>query len=170
MFHCAYRDGGSSLHPDGSRLSDDPDSLPRWSREPWPKPRFVLRSAFVDVRWRQCTGLAPDEACSSRLALLELLLVVRVDAPCEDSPATLGKAFVARDAGGVFANVYFNCVEWLAMSTGTDVAVLLGRVAAHELGHLMMHTTAHARRGLMRSNWTPHEVRRNYLRGLGIHG
>ena len=49
------------------------------------------------------------------------------------------------------------------MSAGTDVAVLLGRVAAHELGHLMMHTTAHARRGLMRPNWTPDEVRRNHL-------
>lgn len=124
---------------------------------------IVLRSAFVDVRWRQCTGLAPDEACSSPLAPLELLLVVRVEAPCEDTPTTLGKALVARDAGGVFANVYFNCVEWLAMSAGTDVAVLLGRVAAHELGHLMMHTTAHARRGLMRPNWTPDEVRRNHL-------
>ena len=65
----------------------------------------VLRSAFVDVRWRQCTGLAPDEACFSPLAPLELLLVVRVDAPCEGSPATLGKAFVVRDGGGVFANV-----------------------------------------------------------------
>ena len=84
---------------------------------------IVLRSAFVDVRWRLCTG----------------------------------------QAGGVFANVYFNCVEWLAISAGTDVAVLLGRVAAHELGHLMMPTPAHARRGLMRPNWTPYEVRRNRL-------
>lgn len=39
--------------------------------------------------------------------------------------------------------------------------MLLGRVVAHELGHLMMHTSSHAHRGLMRANWTPHEVRRN---------
>jgi hypothetical protein len=39
--------------------------------------------------------------------------------------------------------------------------VLLGRVAAHELGHLMMRTSAHPRRGLMRPNWTPNEIRRN---------
>ena len=49
------------------------------------------------------------------------------------------------------------------MSAGTDVAVLLGRVAAHELGHLMMDTSAHTRRGLMRPNWTPDEVRRNHF-------
>ena len=124
---------------------------------------IVLRSAFVDVRWRKCTGLARSEACSSPPAPLELLLVVRDGAPCQDTSATLGEALVVRHAGGMLATVYFNCVEWFAMSARTDVAVLLGRVAAHELGHLMMHTSAHALRGLMRPNWTPHEVRRNRL-------
>jgi hypothetical protein len=124
---------------------------------------IVLRSALVDVHWRKCTGRVRSAACSSPPAPLELLLVVRDGAPCEDTPVTLGKAWVERDAGGVFATLYFNCVESLAMSTRTDVALLLGRVAAHELGHLMMHRSTHARHGLMRPNWTPDEVRRNLL-------
>jgi hypothetical protein len=57
--------------------------------------------------------------------------------------------------------VYVNCVASLATAARADVAVLLGRVAAHELGHLMMRTSAHARRGLMRPNWTLNEIRRN---------
>jgi hypothetical protein len=57
--------------------------------------------------------------------------------------------------------VHFSCVAWLAKTAGTDVAVLLGRVIAHELGHLLRRTSAHARHGLMRPNWTPDEVRRN---------
>jgi hypothetical protein len=122
---------------------------------------IVLRSALVDVRWRKCSGLPRSEACSLPPAPLELLLVVRDGGPCEESPATLGKALVDRNAGGIVATVYLNCVEWLATSTRTDVAVLLGRVAAHELGHLMMRSSAHAHRGLMRPNWTPDEVRRN---------
>ena len=122
---------------------------------------IVLRSAFVDVRWRKCSGLTRSEVCSSPPAPLELLLVVRDGAPCEDTPATLGKAVVDRDGGGIFATVYLNCVERLAMSTRTDVAVLLGRVVAHELAHLMMRTSAHARYGLMRPHWTSDEVRRN---------
>lgn len=124
----------------------------------------VLRSALVDVRWRKCSGPALSAECSSPPARLELLLIVRDGVPCQDTSATLGQALVDRDGGGgTLATVYFDCVQWLATSTGTDVAVLLGRVAAHELGHLMMRSSAHARRGLMRPHWTPGEVRRNLL-------
>ena len=61
----------------------------------------------------------------------------------------------------MLATVYVTCVAWLATAARTDVTVLLGRVAAHELGHLVIRTSAHARRGLMRPHWTPDEVRRN---------
>jgi hypothetical protein len=123
----------------------------------------VLRSGIVDVTWRNCTGLHSSPACAVPPGPAELLLVVRRRAPCQDPPATLGEALVARarDGRGVLATVYVECVEWLATAGRTDVAVLFGRVVAHELGHLMMRTSAHARRGLMRPNWTPDEVRRN---------
>ena len=121
----------------------------------------VLRAELVDVRWQECTGLNPSPACDVPPGSSELLLVVREGAPCQDTSATLGEALVVRRAGGVLATVHFSCVAWLATVARTDVAVLLGRVTAHELGHLLMRTSAHARRGLMRPNWTPDEVRRN---------
>jgi hypothetical protein len=120
----------------------------------------VLQAARVDVRWRKCNGPTRSAGCDSPPGPRELLLVVRKEAPCEDS-ATLGKAFLVRRAGGVLATVYLSCVSRLAKAAETDVAVLLGRVAAHELGHLMMHSSRHARRGLMRPHWTTSEVRRN---------
>jgi hypothetical protein len=123
----------------------------------------VLLSGLVDVRWRNCSSPALFAACSSPPAPLELLLVVRDGTPCQETSPTLGEALVVRDGSGIVATVFVNCVEWRARSTRTDVAVLLGRVAAHELGHLMMQTTAHARRGLMRPNWTPDELQRNRL-------
>jgi hypothetical protein len=121
--------------------------------------KTVLRAGLVDVRWQECTRSSP--ACDVPLGPSELLLVVRGGAPCQDTSATLGEAVVIRRAGGVLATVYVNCVAWLATAAGTDVAELLGRAAAHELGHLMMRTSVHARRGLMRPNWTSDEVRRN---------
>jgi hypothetical protein len=122
----------------------------------------VLRSGLVEVRWQECTGLNPSPICAAPPGPSELLLVVRAGDPChQDTSATLGAAFVVRRAGGVLATVYVNCVASLATATGADVAVLLGRVAAHELAHLMMGTSVHARRGLMRPNWTPNEIRRN---------
>ena len=121
----------------------------------------VLGAGLVDVRWQDCTDLNSSPTCDVPPGPSELLLVVREGAPCQDTSATLGKAVVVRRVGGVLATVYVNCVAWLATAAGTDVAKLLGRAAAHELGHLMMRSSGHARRGLMRPNWTPDEVRRN---------
>lgn len=121
----------------------------------------VLLAGGVAVHWRQCSGLMASPSCVEPPGPTELLLVVRDASSCEDAPGTLGEALIDRRTGGVLATVYANCVGWLASATHTDVAVLLGRVAAHELAHLMMRTSAHARRGLMRRNWTQDEVRRN---------
>jgi hypothetical protein len=124
---------------------------------------LVLRSALVDVQWRQCTSTSADrsEVCSSPPAPLELVLVVGDVRRCKATPTTLGKAVIVPDTGGILATVYFSCVERFATSAGTDVAVLLGRVAAHELGHLMLNSSGHARHGLMRPYWTLNEVRLN---------
>lgn len=121
----------------------------------------VLRAGLVEVHWQDCAGLDSSPTCDVPPEPSELLLVVREGEPCQDVPATLGKAFVVHRAGGVLATVYVSCVESLATAAQTDVAVLLGRVAAHELGHLMMRSVVHARHGLMRPKWTPDEVRRN---------
>lgn len=41
---------------------------------------------------------------------------------------------------------------------GMDDGVLLGRVIAHELGHLLLGTSDHSARGLMRANWSDREI------------
>ena len=122
----------------------------------------LLRGAFVDVRWLDCTRANHAPACDVPLGPSELVLVIRKGGECPVTSAALGKALVLPRGGGVLATVNFGQVACLAMTTYTDVAVLLGRVTAHELGHLMMHTPKHSPRGLMRERWTPHEVRRNW--------
>ena len=91
----------------------------------------VLRAGRVDVRWLECTGLNSSPTCGVAPGPSELLLVLREGA-CQDTLATLGKALVVRREGGVLASVYVNCVARFATTATTDVAVLLGRVAAHE--------------------------------------
>lgn len=117
----------------------------------------VLRTARVNVRWERCAGWTPSHACDGRAGRSDFVLLV---VPGERRDRVLGTARVVRGAGGVLATVYAHQVALVAEEAGSDAAVLLGRVAAHELGHLMMNTPAHARRGLMRANWTPGEVRR----------
>jgi hypothetical protein len=121
----------------------------------------VLRAGLVSVRWEECSPVDAPPRCHVPLGPSELLLVVREGTRCPYASGTLGRAWVGGHAGGVLATVYSDCVVWLARSARADVAVLLGRVIAHELGHLVMGTPGHARRGLMRPHWTADEVRRN---------
>lgn len=122
----------------------------------------ALRPALVDVHWRTCSGARPCAACLTTLASSEFILrIERNPYSGTDRPSVMGEALVVRRQGGVLASVYVDRVAKLAADTKGDVAVLLGRVIAHELAHLLMHTVTHPRAGLMRANWTREEVRRN---------
>jgi hypothetical protein len=115
----------------------------------------------VEVHWLECAGANRAPACAVPLGPSEFVLVIGTEGECPVVSAELGKAVVLRRGGGVFATVHFGVVTCVAMITKADVAVLLGRVTAHELGHLMMHTPKHSPRGLMRKRWTLDEVRLN---------
>jgi hypothetical protein len=62
---------------------------------------------------------------------------------------------------GTLATIYINRVEDSARHAGADVALLLGRAIAHEVGHLILRTNAHGEAGLMRAIWTDQEIARN---------
>jgi hypothetical protein len=122
----------------------------------------VLRPALVTVLWRPCSGADRSAACDRPAVRSELSVrIVRHRAVRPRVTTVLGDAFVAPGRGGVLATVYVDEVEELARVAGIDPAVLFGRAAAHEIGHLLMRTSAHARYGLMRDTWTEQEVHRN---------
>ncbi|MGH9240082.1 MAG: hypothetical protein ACRD3G_18720 [Vicinamibacterales bacterium] len=74
----------------------------------------------------------------------------------------LGEALIdMRERTGVLATVFVDRVELIAGLSETDATLLLGRAIAHEIGHLLLGTNAHSVRGLMRTEWTPADVRRH---------
>jgi hypothetical protein len=122
----------------------------------------LLATALVDVQWLQCGSLSRTSLCRRSVGEGELLLRLVSGGPsCTDPTAKLGNAVIMPARGGVLATAYPDCVAAWARATRVDGTVLLGRVVAHELGHLMLHTTGHPRHGLMRPRWTLFEVRRN---------
>jgi hypothetical protein len=138
--------------------------LPEVEQEALAETETLLRSALVDVRWRKCTGPANERhtTCDALPGPSELTLRILGEKPVsQETPGALGDAVVIRCAGGVLATVYYDQVEWMANEAGAETARLLGRVAAHELGHLLMRSTSHTPRGLMRPNWTLTEIRLN---------
>jgi hypothetical protein len=69
----------------------------------------------------------------------------------------LGYSLVNTQAGaGTLATMFVDRVEWLASQAGADAATVLGFAIAHEIGHLLLGTNAHAASGLMRAVWSRH--------------
>ena len=123
----------------------------------------TLASALVDVRWRPCTAGACDTA---RLpGEFTLRMAQWPGAPRPGESAVLGQALIDREARvGLIATVYIDRIRWLAAKSEIDYRTLLGRVVAHELGHLLLADGRHAAVGLMRPLILPHDVRRNQPR------
>lgn len=75
---------------------------------------------------------------------------------------TLGVSLVEHQVRfGSLATVYVDRVAALADVSRVARPTLLGRAIAHEIGHLLLGTAAHARDGVMRAVWSPETLRRS---------
>jgi hypothetical protein len=71
-----------------------------------------------------------------------------------------GSALLPDNRGfGVMANVYADRIRELA--GGREFELILGRVIAHELGHLLLGTNAHSAAGIMDARWRDQDLRRS---------
>jgi hypothetical protein len=70
----------------------------------------------------------------------------------------MGRAFLGADGRGYVVDAYIQSVRETSDFQTADLAVLLGVVIAHELGHLLLGP-GHAPSGVMRSAWGSREVR-----------
>jgi hypothetical protein len=126
----------------------------------------ILDAAGVAVSWSQCwseTGhVAPG--CHRPPAGGDVILhvVPATDANALDHRQSLGFSLIDRGtSAGTVANVYADRIAALAEGSDTDRVCLLGRVIAHEIGHLLMGTNHHSTRGLMRAFWSKRELQRD---------
>jgi hypothetical protein len=127
----------------------------------------ALRSGSVRSAWVVCppSGAAPNGNSTGCTGLPNEsdLLVRIVRAPdALVSTDTLGFAAVDTAAGrGTLATVFADRIARIASRAGMNGPTLVGYAIAHEIGHLLLGTDAHAPRGLMRAAWTlPELVRR----------
>jgi hypothetical protein len=117
--------------------------------------RAILSGASIDLVWRECGP------CDDRPRPHELIVRI-VAAPAEASPESLGYSLVdVRQRSGSLATIFAERVESLARAADVDPGVLLGRTIAHELAHLLIGTTEHSSRGLLRAHWSACELERD---------
>jgi hypothetical protein len=117
----------------------------------------ILSRAGISVTWRDC----PREDCDNQVAPAELVLRV-IAAPAASEPGSLGFSYVdVERRSGTLATVFADRVGKMSALSARDGGELLGRAMAHEIGHLLLGTTRHADRGLMRGRWTTIELLKN---------
>jgi hypothetical protein len=122
--------------------------------------RTTLAAATVDVSWKPCAPGAGVAPCDRPPAGELVLRIVRSTVEYDGGSLPLGDALVETASGeAILATVYLDRVVRVAKAARMDMRVLLGYAIAHELGHLLLASSTHSTRGLMRPIWRDHELR-----------
>jgi hypothetical protein len=111
---------------------------------------LVLRTAGVRVRWELEGSRSSRETRACLGAVVEVIDVLILErAPQDEHPGALGYAQpFARS--GVRVVIYYNRVAAMLRRPN---ATLMGYTIAHEIGHVLIGTNAHAQTGVMRARW-----------------
>jgi hypothetical protein len=120
----------------------------------------IFRSAGIEVAWVFCIPpghleLPKPPACTQTPAPPTLMIRILRQPRTPGTADALGDAHVDRAAGeGTLATIYLERITSVAHQAQIDVSTLAGWTMAHELGHLLLGTTAHSATGLMRAQWS----------------
>ena len=129
----------------------------------------VFRQAGIEVTWLNCRIPAANEEASRacREAVFPEHLHLRIVRwPLGLKGETMGISFQAGDGSGCYADLFYEPMEQLHQSDGTDIATLLGHVAAHEIGHLLLGKNSHSAAGIMHAHWTAEDLANAKVGGL----
>ncbi|MBZ5684160.1 MAG: hypothetical protein LAP86_03925 [Acidobacteriia bacterium] len=114
----------------------------------------LFDAAGIEIQWVNC---AETEECRRILGPNEFVLHI-VPAGHTASDFVFGEAFLGEDGRGQYSDVFF---ERLKQEQGdVNLALLLGAVSAHELGHLLLGSNSHSRIGIMEPRWQEDSVQK----------
>jgi hypothetical protein len=167
--------GRAAVIPDGVtiRVYDNAGILAGDRARAISRAREILTRAELDIEFRDCFGRGAQApaVCAAPPASGELIVrlardVDRLDASGKRDSAgasrALGNSMIDTATGaGTLATVFVDRIESMAQQARADRWAMVGRVMAHEVGHLLLGTNAHSKTGLMREIWTLAELTRN---------
>ncbi len=138
--------------------------------------RWLLRSAeleahrlLIDVPiefdWVDCTSPSLSSACTSDSTSKDLVVRVLAKALPQASADALGIAGSKGDDAVAF--LFYD--RMLVLRTHEKpLPLIVGRVLAHEITHLLLLENAHSDRGLMRAKWSADDMRPESSACLGL--
>ena len=125
----------------------------------------ILKRADVRLEWRDCParGWRVRADCSTPPAASDLAVRFVRSPRGQRDDRTLGHALIDGTTGrGTLATVFVDRVEAMTAKGPTEPWAMVGRVMAHEIGHLLLGTNSHSETGLMREMWTLKDLTRTH--------
>jgi hypothetical protein len=123
----------------------------------------IFQAGGISLAWIDCSHKGGTEQCRVSLDRNQFVLHI-VPNGKTSSDLVFGEAFLSDQGIGKYGDVFYDRIEEAHRQAGTGLPELLGAVAAHELGHLLMGLNAHSWMGLMTPIWRPESLR---LAGMG---
>jgi len=121
----------------------------------------VFRQSGIEAKWLYCPLPAdgPGDPAQCRTAEFPAHLQLRIARRSRNlSEVTFGISYLSADGSGCYANLFYGRIEEMHERSRVNLASLLGDVAAHEIGHLLLGTNSHAANGIMRARWESEEL------------
>ena len=107
----------------------------------------VFQNIAVAIVWIEQDGDRLEDAAPIRSVVVVQLLNRELTDRMHPPDPVLGLA-----AGSGWATVFYSRIEDLSPTRdANDIACRLGHVIAHEIGHLLLRSTAHSRSGIMQA-------------------
>ena len=117
----------------------------------------ILRDTGINVTFRLCGARAGGtDSCDEPLKRSEVVVRI-VGAPPFNTtlhPDAYGVTYIVKETNhGWLATVFSDRIRAAAERVGVDAGLVLGRVMAHEIGHLLLGIDYHGADGVMRADW-----------------
>ena len=114
----------------------------------------IFRAAGVEIEWVGCSSRSAivEDECHVIPGSNQFVLHI-VPTGNTSSDLVFGLAFLGADGVGKYCDVFYKRVAEAHHQSGVNLSVLLGMVAAHELGHLLLGSHAHSYVGIMSPVW-----------------
>lgn len=114
----------------------------------------IFRTAGIDIVWVNCPGgfVLASDVCRHVPRSNEFVMHIVANGRTS-SDLVFGLSFLGQDGAGKYSDVFYDRVAEAHRESGEDISQLLGTVAAHELGHLLLGSNAHSCSGIMAPVW-----------------
>jgi len=128
--------------------------------------RAIVQEAGVNIVWADCwvgNGRKADEParCQEPVGGDIVLRLQKTNSVDGSRFVSMGFSLVGTPGAAPFlATIYVDRTESVARNAGVDSRRVLGLAIAHEIGHVLLNDNAHAESGLMRADWSQHQLRR----------